>query len=408
MGHLTRVSTFIGLFAVTAFSVPVLAFTGSNELVHIPSSRPQKAGYSEIGTSAIGQIVSSKPKSAQKSYLRYALTDSIEYAISVDSAWVYHSFQGTFFKYETPDRQIGHYLSIGFKDLGWEPSGTYISVPVYSQYLGYTIAMIPSNLNFHAGFGKDHSSHDGMRVFLGADQTLPFGTIMTEWDGKGFNFGFRYSFYSNYNLYVTFSPMPLADPTGVSEIVSFGISFSENVLQSLLGEWGQTKRDLTASTTKMNNRLDVFEAQNRAALDIMSVDFLQDLEKAFLENKIEHKQLKEESKSLVRVGVAHMQRGLEYYYQGQFESAKTEYEAVVKMLPQLSVGYIRLGSIYYQLKNKDKAIENWEKAQKLDPENTSLAKYITTIKTAPIPATPSEIIISPDLKFNPVSTPNAQ
>lgn len=398
-------------------SAPVFPYIGSNELIHTPSSKPQRAGYAELGTSAIVQIANKKPKTLQKSFLRYALTDSIEYELTIDKSWAYNSVQATFFKYETPDKQIGHYLSIGFKDIGWEPNGTQISTPVYSQYFGYTLSILPSNLNFHAGFGKDHSSHDGLRVFMGADQTLPFGTAMEEWDGKGFNFGYRYTFATHYNLYVTLSPMPLADPTGTPEIVTFGLSFSDNVLESLLGDWNQTKTELNSTTAKMNNRLDAFQAQNKAALDIMSVDFLQDLEKAFLENKIEHKQLTEESKSMVRVGVAHMQRGLEFYYQGQFENARKEYESVTKMLPQLSVGYIRLGSIYYQLKDRDKAIENWEKAQKLDPENTSLAQYIAMAKTNPVSPNPSETIVSPDLKFNPAgallpgsqaSTPNAK
>lgn len=49
---------------------------------------------------------------------------------------------------------------------------------------------------------------------------------------------------------------------------------------------------------------------------------------------------------------------------------------VVSLLPTFPMGYVRIGSIYYQLGDNYKAKKSWQKASDLQPKNTSLVEYL--------------------------------
>jgi len=52
----------------------------------------------------------------------------------------------------------------------------------------------------------------------------------------------------------------------------------------------------------------------------------------------------------------------------------------ININPYASKSYEMLGSIYYRLKWYNLALNNWEKALALDPENRKLSKYIEKAK----------------------------
>ena len=104
----------------------------------------------------------------------------------------------------------------------------------------------------------------------------------------------------------------------------------------------------------------------------------EEINKAKLESKVSDNEKKATPKS--HVVLDHMQKGLEYYYQGQYKLSLKEYFAVTTLMPDLAIGYTRLGSIYYKLDKKELALKQWEKAISLEPENLEIQEFIRHTK----------------------------
>jgi len=66
---------------------------------------------------------------------------------------------------------------------------------------------------------------------------------------------------------------------------------------------------------------------------------------------------------------AYLSDALKLYYQNRFEEAIAKCKSAIKIAPDLTLGYVRLGSIYYRLKDYEKAKFYWNKATTLDPNH---------------------------------------
>jgi len=69
------------------------------------------------------------------------------------------------------------------------------------------------------------------------------------------------------------------------------------------------------------------------------------------------------------------------YYNNDLNTALNEVIESINVNPYASKSYEMLGSIYYRLKWRNLALNNWEKALALDPDNKKLNKFIDKIKT---------------------------
>ncbi|MBU2514409.1 tetratricopeptide repeat protein [bacterium] len=68
------------------------------------------------------------------------------------------------------------------------------------------------------------------------------------------------------------------------------------------------------------------------------------------------------------------------YYNNDLNTALNEVIEAININPYASKSYEMLGSIYYRLKWYNLALNNWEKALALDPDNTKLGRYIEKAK----------------------------
>lgn len=68
------------------------------------------------------------------------------------------------------------------------------------------------------------------------------------------------------------------------------------------------------------------------------------------------------------------------YYNNDLNKALNEVIEAITINPYASKSYEMLGSIYYRLKWYNLALNNWEKALALDPDNKKLNKYIEKAK----------------------------
>ena len=67
------------------------------------------------------------------------------------------------------------------------------------------------------------------------------------------------------------------------------------------------------------------------------------------------------------------------YQQEDFDSAITAIRDAIEVNPFSSQAFEMLGSIYYRLGWNGMAVENWQRALELDPENENLRKYLNKL-----------------------------
>ena len=75
----------------------------------------------------------------------------------------------------------------------------------------------------------------------------------------------------------------------------------------------------------------------------------------------------------------HLLQAREAYFQNDFDSAIDDIRKALEINPYSSQGYEMLGSIYYRLNWTSMAVENWQRALELDPENKNLRKYLNKL-----------------------------
>jgi len=67
---------------------------------------------------------------------------------------------------------------------------------------------------------------------------------------------------------------------------------------------------------------------------------------------------------------------------GQTEDAVKAYERVISLNPAFAEAYLKLGSLYYELRIYDKALETYSRAQKLKPNDARLLNNIGSVLLA--------------------------
>jgi len=83
---------------------------------------------------------------------------------------------------------------------------------------------------------------------------------------------------------------------------------------------------------------------------------------------------------ILETAFKHIQKGTEYYYQGNLQQALSEYQLANSLNPDQALIHERMGSIYYQLKEIKQAIREWQQALKLDPDRREIRKYLLKLK----------------------------
>ena len=69
-----------------------------------------------------------------------------------------------------------------------------------------------------------------------------------------------------------------------------------------------------------------------------------------------------------RESEAHFARGVEFQQKGEFEGARAEYEAALKLVPRRPEALSNLGVVYARLGRYDEAIRRYAEALALDPQ----------------------------------------
>lgn len=76
----------------------------------------------------------------------------------------------------------------------------------------------------------------------------------------------------------------------------------------------------------------------------------------------------------------HLLNSLEMYYRGNYEGAIKECKAAIRIAPDITISYIRLGSIYLKMNELERAKFYWRKAKQMDPNNPEIKKFNKYLK----------------------------
>lgn len=369
---------WVGLVLGVCFASLSYAYQGSNGLVYIPKANMEAAGYSEFGL--VSNFYQAPDLGTTKYqpvvYFRYAVSDFFEYnVVANDELQALHSLHANVLSVHDPRTGLGHDLAFGIKNVGWTTPNTVMNEPVYDLFAAYSLSILGTGSSYHVGISRDKLDDHALLYLFGAEYAFPFGVATVEWDGRTIHLGYKYYSGTRGLFFVTISPIPIEREGFNNRYVSLGISFRDNMIERIKS--GMVSRKvLDDEITKLNQRISLIESKEKALAEVTSRAFLDELEKQYVDNKLMEKSLKTGSQSLVKGALSHMQRGLEYYYQGNYKLALEEYKIVVSLMPDFAMGHARLGSIYHQLGNDIRAREHWEKAMALNPRNDSLKAHL--------------------------------
>jgi tetratricopeptide (TPR) repeat protein len=362
-------------FLLWCLSVSTFAYVNAGELLYTPSAIMPKAGNVEYGLRAASYVKDgTTPYLTYRSFFKFSLIDKFEYGMTIgDDFAVRHSLQGKIFTDIGP--QIGHHVAIGVKNVGVVTENLLTTEPVFDYYIVYSLDFLENKTSYHIGYSYERSEIRKGLVTGAVEYRYDFGSTIFEWDGRATNFGLKYNSSPDTSMYFLVSPTPVESEDRSPIYFSLGFTFSENIFQKFQKTM-VLQEQLDNEMTIVDHRLKAIEARERALADMISVDFLNQLETSFIDRELIQRKMDKETKSLVKGALAHMQKGLEHYYKHEFSSALEEYKIVISLLPTFPMGYVRMGSIYYQLGDNYNAKKHWEKALSLKPKNNSLVEYL--------------------------------
>ena len=379
---------FLGLCLLC---IPLFASQAVNELIEMPSARFEKMGFVEIGTFLDYELVNSTTANmsallSPSFFFRAALTNRLQYSLSVNREMTtLHSFNVRILSKKNQRRSWETNWSAGVKNLGWKkieiPSGFETpNFPVLNIFSVLSFTSLKSRAGYHIGIATDYLKRSSKTPFFGTfgiEKPFLKGSFVAEWNGDMVNMGLKY-YFKNANTYLSWRATEPSDthPDHYSKLYSIGFSYRTSLLDELK-KIIVTHDQLVDVEDKLKTRLVKLEERDELETIVRSSHFLEDLEKSMVEAVIDPDG--DESSLPMKRAFSHMQLGLEAFYNGQFDKALQEYKVVTEIMPNSAVGYIRLGSIHYQMKHYDEARQAWEKAAVLDKDNLQLKSYLSTL-----------------------------
>lgn len=319
------------------FSTNTLGAPQFFNLFHVPSAKPLQAGYADAAVFGGMGWTNNNLEMSGSGYIHAQLTPHIAISGSMTRENGGAGLQMSILKFVEGDTGREHYLSAGIANAGAMTTSSNTGDLLLNYYLAYTGAL-PGGTNIHLGMGSDKNNQSKVVAFTGIDVNFESVQGILEWDGKWVNLGFKYFSSDRMALHVMVSPGAGGGDSSSANLITVGLSISEWFDgRSLVPPMVQPSASIASVNKKKADTLSLEEALQEANLSV------------------------------------------KYYYKGQYELARESLEKIKDIFPTAET-YSRLGSVYYKLNEVDKALENWDKALALDPQNTTLKSFIEQSK----------------------------
>lgn len=341
---------------------PLMSYQGTSELIHTPTAMMDKENSVKFGVGVQMGTNDNKFEAESIFFLKAMVGKDIQFGVKKRGHIPLFDIHAKLFETDFSD---GSYkLAAGYKNLGMSSGVTY-PVAYYGEFIANSFFLEDKDINLHIGVGNLLATND-YTPFFGIDVELSGSKVMAGWDGVGMNLGGLYKLSDSKQIYVAFTP----STKDVSDMNShqFEIGF---VLNDTLSQKRSNELKRFGETNPSDKGKDGVSEHNERS------DFNQETSSTRSTDSRETGVVGDNiGNTLMEKALKHIQMGSDYYYDGEFLPALKEYNKVIKILPDYSTGYIRLGSILYQLDKKDLAKKYWRKALQLDPDNKEIKTFL--------------------------------
>ncbi len=379
-----------------ALPLATWGFVRGNELINIPTSKMEKQGFIEIGAgSQVSQ--SGSLQTSSSIFMRWALSNQVEYGITDQDNKMLHHFQFAFTPIGTDSKMSC--WSFGIKNVGYTPSTNKVTSTQYGVFTTYSFQLVDYGALFHIGAGEDLSTHR-INGYAGIELNSFLGTLIGEWDGSVYNLGIKNVFDDQVKLTLALQVRQKElEPGEVPSTFKIALSFMDvyspiKTQDSVPRRYRKQLEDDYEKPKPLEPKLPTPSVQPsasvkekyptlsvKAAVPTLSagVSATHNISTASVQQKLPTQNLKIADPVILTKSITLMQQGMRYYYQGQYLEALSQYQEFVKLNPNLAIGYTSLGSIYLQLGLPNDAIKQWQKALELEPDNPQIKVFLNQL-----------------------------
>ena len=281
----------------------------------------------------------------------------------------------------------------------------------YSQYLVTRSTF--GKVNIHIGYGnkrftmgepgvKRKNSIDGL--FGGFE--FPFFSetkTIVEFDGKDYNIGFRVPVNHRSEFNIALSELFLNNSENSNynnspiRFITVGFTYRGNVfkkketdvydLETRLKRMDMTLKELHGMRDELKGEIDGYRAQKdqlSEEIERLRHAMKEDTRYISEQDKVKKEQLRRHylgvNQELGEKVTKLYYESFEFYYKKEFFKAIESLQKAIVIDPYMPQLYVRLGSIYYELKMHKEALEMWEQAYALDPDNPELRPLLQKVK----------------------------
>ena len=240
--------------------------------------------------------------------------------------------------------------------------------------------------------------------FCGVEVPLYDAKFIFEFDGRDMNMGLNVPVSKHGEFNFAMTEMFLASPVNANygnsptRYVSFGFTFRKNIFekpveQSFVDVETRLKRldlmmkELYGMREDLKEEIDGYKLEKlELNKEVGRLRFAMKEDSRYI---LEHDKIKKDDLRRHYLGVnqemgekviSFYYESFEFYYKKEFYKAIESLQKAMVIDPYLPQLYVRLGSIYYELKMHSEALRMWEKGYELDPHNSELQLLMKKVK----------------------------
>lgn len=385
---------------LTLLTAPLFASAMSrpSSLINIPIANEFGAGDIEFGTAIAFDRYSNQDIDLM---LNIAPTQRLK----LGATWLHektlvYNFHGTLFHGKIY-KQLMAGFSSGLRNISAKPSVSSrreypllqknTTAPYLSAFFG------SKDIRLHFGVGgrgfQGVSNPLEQGYFGGVEFLFSGGQVLFEHDGKDLNFGLRLMAAENADFTIALTEYSKRFENeqynnAPGRMVTFGFRIRQNIktayyeklkqVRTLEKNYNKTNKELTAVRNQFELELkQLYKTRRILEKDIRLLKLR--MEKAFdrqLELSLENEHALSKNDRVLDL----YSRSFDAYAKQDYPEALSLISRAIRLEPKSSEMYSRLGSIYFKMGKSDLALDSWEVALQLDPNNTGIKQLIQSIK----------------------------
>lgn len=387
-----KTSIFLLIFFSLSLQIYAAPFRHFSNLINVPAAESFQSGDLEVGTAISPDL------DYQYDFdymLNYSPTDRIKFGMTyLHQEAVVFNVHTTFYKTKyvgvgTGLRNMKAINSVSTRREYPDIQHNTFS-PYFTSYFGFPF------LRFHLGIGGS-----GFETVAIEENQSPFGAIeilvwgtrfIAEHDGKDLNVGFKFITSENTDFSVAITQIGRPEfneeyNNAPSQVMALAFNRRFN-LKTAYYKKVEAANAIQKEINRSRNELNQLHKEYELEIEQLRVTRLQlendvkalseRVEKAIdLQMKPDRGNYEQKKDELV---MDLYSKSFDFYTKGDYYKALQYISKAVRLEPNSAMLYMRMGSIYFKLEQTDMALESWEIAKQLDPDNETIDKLLQSVK----------------------------